>query len=165
MKKIPIVDRVKLEAFLACFSVLTETVEQAGDRKLSDEMERWKQRAGDKGELEQNILLNMNELILPFVEKLKKGAASTEQTHTIDILESNLREITSPVIGKMRTLGLSPRESTVASLIKEGRSTKQIAGLLGVSDRAVEFHRYNIRKKLGLEDKKTDLRTHLLSMT
>jgi DNA-binding CsgD family transcriptional regulator len=64
----------------------------------------------------------------------------------------------------MQTFGLSARESTVAALIKEGKTTKQISELLCISDRAVEFHRSNIRKKLGLKDNKIDLSAHLLSI-
>jgi DNA-binding CsgD family transcriptional regulator len=68
------------------------------------------------------------------------------------------------MIRKMQTLGLTAKEIAVASLLKEGRTTKQIAELLDVSPRAVEFHRYNIRKKLGLDHKKTNLRSYLLSI-
>ena len=49
-------------------------------------------------------------------------------------------------------------------LIKEGRTTKEIAELLGMSVAAVDFHRNNIRKKLGLRNKKANLVSHLASM-
>jgi hypothetical protein len=41
---------------------------------------------------------------------------------------------------------------------------KEIAELPGISPRAVEFHRYNIRKKLGLDHGKTNPRSYLLSI-
>ena len=98
------------------------------------------------------------------MEKLKKSRLDAEQTSNVNVLETNLREITSPIIRKMQSFDLTPKEIEVVSYLKDGRTTKQIAELLGVSPRAIEFHRYNIRKKLGLDQKKTNLRTYLLSI-
>jgi PAS domain S-box-containing protein len=123
-----------------------------------------KQREGDKSELEENILSNVKELILPYLDKVKKGRLDAAQASAIDIVEANLREITSPIIRNMQAFDLTPKEIEVVSYLKAGRTTKQIAELLGVSARAVEFHRYNIRKKIGLDQKKTNLRSCLLSM-
>jgi PAS domain S-box-containing protein len=123
-----------------------------------------KQREGDKSELEENILSNVRELILPYVERLKKSRLEDTQMSTIAIIEDNLREITSPIIRRMQTLDLTPKEIEVVAYLKAGKTTKQIAESLGVSSRAVEFHRYNIRRKLGLDQKKTNLRSYLLSI-
>ena len=123
-----------------------------------------KQREADKSELEENILSNVKELILPYVEKLKKGRLDARQASSIDIIEANLTEITSPIMRRMQMFDLTPKEIEVVSYVKAGKATKQIAELLGVSPRAVEFHRYNVRKKLGLDRKKVNLRSHLLSI-
>jgi len=45
---------------------------------------------------------------------------------------------------------LSPREQDVLRLISEGHASKEIAALLAISRRTVEFHRENIKRKLGL---------------
>lgn len=45
---------------------------------------------------------------------------------------------------------LPPRQREVVQLLAEGRSTKQIAEVLDVSPRTVEFHRYRAMKSLGL---------------
>jgi DNA-binding CsgD family transcriptional regulator len=79
-------------------------------------------------------------------------------------LEADLREITSPIVRRMQTLGLTRQEIAVAHLLKKGKTTKEIAASFGVSERAIEFHRYNIRKKLRLETK-TNLQSYLLSIT
>jgi len=47
--------------------------------------------------------------------------------------------------------GLTIREREVLKLIAEGKSSKDIAGLLFISPRTAEHHRTNIRKKLGLQ--------------
>ena len=58
---------------------------------------------------------------------------------------------------------LTPTEIQVAALIKEGKTTKDIANMLNKSPHAINFHRNNIRKKIGLQNKKTNLRSYLLS--
>lgn len=53
----------------------------------------------------------------------------------------------------------------MANLIRDGKSTKEIAELLRVSLQAIVFHRQNIRQKLGLKNKKSkNLRSTLLSL-
>ena len=47
---------------------------------------------------------------------------------------------------------LSARERQVLQLVAEGRTTKQIAALLGVSVRTAESHRHRTMEKLGLHD-------------
>lgn len=123
-----------------------------------------KQREEDKRELEENILSNVKELILPYMERLKKSKPDPAQASSIDIIEANLKEITSPIMRRIQAFDLTPKEIEVVAYLRAGKITKQIAELLGVSPRAVEFHRYNIRKKFGLDRKKMNLRSYLASM-
>ncbi|HEX2957663.1 MAG TPA: helix-turn-helix transcriptional regulator, partial [Chitinispirillaceae bacterium] len=80
--------------------------------------------------------------------------------------ESHLDEITSPFLHKLtsRSLNLTPREIQVASLIKDGKTTKEISKLMNVCAGAVALHRNHIRRKLGLNKKKVNLASHLSSM-
>ena len=121
-------------------------------------------RDQDKTELEDNILINIKELILPYVEKLKKAGLSDKQEVFADIFQSNLEDIVSPFARKLKSkyLGFTPTELKVGNLVKQGLSTKEIADLLNSSPETISGHRKSMRKKLKLTDKKSNLRTHLL---
>ena len=125
-----------------------------------------KHREDDKAELEEKVLANVKELVLPYVEALKNTRLGGEQVAYTSIIESHLNDIISPFLRKLSSKyrGLTPKEIQIADLIKEGKTTKEIAGLLNSSVRAVEFHRENIRAKLGLKNKKANLRSYLLSL-
>lgn len=46
--------------------------------------------------------------------------------------------------------GLTPRQKDVVQLLAEGRSIKQVAGLLNLSEKTVEFHKHHIRESFNL---------------
>jgi len=125
-----------------------------------------KRRDEDKRELEDKVLFNMKELALPYLEKLKTTGLDGRQTSYLSILESNLEEIVSPFSYSLssRYLNLTPAEIQVANLIKQARTAKEIAEFLNVSPRTIAFHRANIREKIGIKNKKANLRAHLLSI-
>ena len=61
-------------------------------------------------------------------------------------------------------VNLTPTELKVADLVRDGRTSKEIASLLNLSYNTIMFHRHNIRGKLGLKKKKTNLRSYLRSL-
>jgi DNA-binding CsgD family transcriptional regulator len=101
------------------------------------------------------------------LEKLKRSSLNQTQEAYANILERLLSDVVSPFTHKLSTQhwNLTPTEIQVAHHIKDGKTTKEIAELLNSSMRAVEFHRENLRKKLGLKNKKINLRSHLLSLS
>ena len=125
-----------------------------------------KTRDEDKIELEERVLYNVKELIEPYLSKLKRSGLKERQKVLIEILESNLNDIISPFSRRMTStfLRLTPKELQIANLIKQGKTSKDIAVLMGISSRTVETHRKNLRDKIGIGNKKANLRTHLLSI-
>jgi PAS domain S-box-containing protein len=122
-----------------------------------------KRREEDRNELEEKVLSNVKKLVLPYIEKLKKGPLDPMTRTSILVLESNLRDIIAPFSTKLSSIhmNLTPRELQVASLIKEGKATKEIAEFLNVSPSAVNICRHRIRHKLGLNNRKINLQTYL----
>ena len=117
-------------------------------------------------EFGDKILANVKELILPFIEKMKYTPLNSNQVRYMDTLESGIGEIVSPFLHTLTSsfLNLTPGEIQIANQIKNGKTTKEIAELLNLSSRTIEFHRANIRNKVGIKNKKTSLRSYLLSI-
>ncbi len=125
-----------------------------------------KERENDKVGLEEKILSNVRELIIPYVEKLKKCRLDPSHMTYLGIIETNLNDIISPFLQKMglKYARLTPTEIEIANLIKNGKRTKEIGEILHMSQGAINFHRNNIRRKLGLNNEKINLRSYLLSI-
>jgi len=125
-----------------------------------------KRRDEDRTELEEKVVANVTELVEPYVAKLKHGRLDGRQTACVEIIESNLRDIISPLARTLssKIYSLTPREIRVAELVKGEKITKEIAELMSISIKTVEYHRDNIRKKLGIKNEKINLRSHLLSL-
>ena len=124
-------------------------------------------REQDKKDLEEKIMVNFRELILPILEKLKNSDLKERQKTYLEILDTNLNDILSPLLKGLtsRLLKLSPMENQVANMIKQGKRTKEIADIMNVSAKTIDFHRDNIRKKTGIKNKKINLRTYLQSIS
>lgn len=125
-----------------------------------------KKREQDQRDFESNMLANIKHLIMPYLEKLKKNKMESDELIYLNIIESNLSEIVSPFSARLSVqyLDFTPREIMVADLIKDGKQDKDIMEILNVSLDTVKAHRKNIRKKLGINNKKINLRTKLLSL-
>jgi DNA-binding response OmpR family regulator len=112
-----------------------------------------KRREEDKENLQDNVVINIKELILPYIEKLKDDHLSPQQATLVSILESNIQEIVSPFAAKLSS-----------KFLNLTRSSNEIAELMNLSPNTIMFHRYNLRRKLGLKQRKVNLRSFLRSL-
>jgi DNA-binding CsgD family transcriptional regulator len=123
-----------------------------------------RQREEDRKDLEERFASNVKKLVLPYLEKMKKGRLDAQQSSCLNIMETNLNEIVSPFLHSIRQLNLTPRETQIASLIKDGMTSKEIGQILGVAPSAVNTYRNKIRYKLNLTRKKVNLQLYLESI-
>lgn len=172
----PIFDDIK--RFKGAFAVVTDISDR---KKMETELETravdleeintalkvlLKKREQDKTDLEKKVLINIKELVMPYLEKLKRSTLNRRQNTYLNIMESNLKDLVSP-FGRslsLNHLNLTHKEMEVANLVKYGKTTKEIADLLNLSARTIESHRKNVRKKLGIKNNKSNLRTYLSSL-
>ena len=126
-----------------------------------------KQREIDKDDFEGRALSNIKELIIPHIEQLKKCNLKAKDMVYISLIESNLKDIISPLSYRLSSkyMTFTPKELQVVNLIREGKPTIEIAKILNTSPGTIEFHRNNIRTKLNLKNKRANLRSYLMALT
>lgn len=122
-------------------------------------------RDQDLQELRQTIGGNLEHLVQPHIDRLRVLCRDAQQLAHLDILEMNLQEITQ---SQARDLAAGPEHFTyvelqVAGCIRAGKTSKEAARLMGVSVKTIEFHRRNIREKLGIKNTQENLRACLQS--
>jgi DNA-binding NarL/FixJ family response regulator len=93
---------------------------------------------------------------------LKDSAASELSTAIREALRGNtyvspsiakgmLDEMTGPEVSHVTLRELSAREREVLQLLSEGKSMKEVAAVLDISPRTVEFHKYRIMELLRVK--------------
>ena len=110
----------------------------------------------EKVELEKRVTANLELLIVPTLDRLDRQLRSRPEAEFVQALRENLSEILRPFAARLSSPedGASPltrRELEVAGYVRLGKTTDQIAELMRLSRSTVEFHRGNIRRKLGLK--------------
>ena len=120
----------------------------------------------DREEMEDNLAQNLRRAVLPYAERLLEAQRDPENRKLAELLEAGLKDVFSPFLEKLSRLPspLTPQEMQVAHLVREGQTSKDIAEVLHVSVTTVNFHRRNLRRKLGLINSPRNLRTHLLTI-
>ena len=117
--------------------------------------------------LQERITSNLNQVVFPYLKKMADHTRfNTEQKELLKVVWNNLHDLTASFSHQLSSTyyGLTPTEIKVADLVRQGQKNKRIAELLYMAPRTVESHRENIRKKLGIKNKKINLRSHLMLM-
>jgi PAS domain S-box-containing protein len=151
--------------------LLKQTTEQlkiereALERKNIALREILSQIEAEKNTIKQQIVTNVEQAIIPTLLRMKESSHSS-QTRNFDLLEKELKEIVSPFLDTLKNkyAKLSPRESEVCRLIKNGMTSKEIAEALKLSLLTIHKYRELIRKKLSLANSDTNLQTYLQSI-
>jgi DNA-binding CsgD family transcriptional regulator/PAS domain-containing protein len=126
-----------------------------------------RERDSERRELEERVASNINELIRPHLSKLCAANLGERRQALVDAIGRGLEDITSPLSRRfiMECSHLTPMETQVAGLIRQGRTTKEISDLMGVASSTVDYHRFNIRRKLDLTNKRMNLQSYLKSLS
>lgn len=116
----------------------------------------------EKLEIGRMITANIEKTIIPILHALNSELYPSQQKY-VAMIEKNLADITSPFVSKLTSqfMELTASEVQICNLIKNGLSTKEIADIKNISSATVNRHRENIRKKLGLKNRKINLPTYL----
>jgi len=116
-----------------------------------------------KERVEEQIALRLQEFVHPYLHLLRQSPLTDKQAEIIQIISAHIASITEQFSPKAREimLKLSPRESVIVDLVRQGKTSKEIAGVLRIGVRTVETYRNNLRKKLGINGEKISLRTYL----
>ena len=126
-----------------------------------------KEIQNERRAVEENVVCNIDDLVRPHLAALLGGRLTERQRMLLDTVKKNLEDIASPLNRRFIIDGrhLTPVETQVAHMIRQGSTTKDIAERMGVATSTIDFHRVNIRRRLKLTNKKTNLQSYLRSIT
>ncbi|MDP2101298.1 MAG: PAS domain S-box protein [Methylotenera sp.] len=127
-----------------------------------------KLRETESSDAKNLLILELKQEVMPFLQKLKGASREPKQVRLLNALDSNLQRLITSY-GSASSLSsvykaLTPKEIQVASMVREGASTKAIAATLSLSPETISIHRKNIRSKLGLSSKSDNLRSYLITL-
>jgi PAS domain S-box-containing protein len=120
----------------------------------------------EKKDQDHNLVISLKKTIFPYLDKIKTGKIDIASRTYLSMLELNLNDLISslPNTAASQMQNLTFTETQVVDLIRQGKTSKEIAAMLNVSTAAISFHRHNLRKKMGLVKKKTTLRSYLQAL-
>ena len=118
----------------------------------------------EKQEIHRDIKMNVEKILMPILHALALQLPPA-QIRYVEMLQTNLEEITSPFISQLSRSyhSMTPTEIAICNMIRNGMRTKEIADMRGVSEATVNRHREKIRRKLKITNQDINLATFLQS--
>ena len=116
-------------------------------------------------ETENTLTKTISSSIMPIIEDLRKTNNSDSVDAGLNILATQVQKLSSDLIGDMNIMAyLTPTEVRVATMIKSGLTSQEIAEKLYISLHTAKTHRRNIRKKLNVQNSSINLASYLRSL-
>jgi len=118
----------------------------------------------EKQEIHRDIKMNVEKILMPILHALTLQLPPAYRKY-VEMLQSNLEEITSPFISRLSLSyhSMTPTEIAICNMIRNGMRTKEIAVMRGVSEATINRHREKIRRKLKITNQDVNLATFLQS--
>ncbi len=85
--------------------------------------------------------------LLTAIQEAIKGRVYVTPLVTRDVLQTLMQ---APAQEEAKPVELTARQREILQLVAEGHSAKEIAGILNISPRTVEFHKYRLMELLGV---------------
>lgn len=148
------------------YSKISEIKLQVDNFKEQNELLKMylEQTRNEKDEIKNNISTNVKKYVKPLIRQIKDSCNERPiEYDLVSFLETLFDNIVTPYLDDSALLeDFTSREIQVMSLIKGGKLSKEIADIMCLSTKTIDFHRSNIRRKLGLERGKGNLRSYLI---
>jgi len=116
----------------------------------------------EKSDFRHEISSSMEQALMPYVKKMRQKNGSLSKWD-LELFEDAIKSITGTEIDDFRAnySKLTSREMDICDLIKEGKTSQEIADMLHLSLQTIQKHRSSIRKKLQLKNKNINLPAYL----
>jgi len=118
-----------------------------------------------KDEMENRVNTTISDKIIPIIRALQTEPMIKKFWPQINSMAEHLNSMTNQNKSYHKAIYLlSETEMKIATMIKNGISSKEITSLMNISLETVKTHRKHIRKKLNIDNTKYKLSSYLLSV-
>ncbi len=117
--------------------------------------------------LRSDIIHHYNQFVRPYMLELQESCHDQHNIQYLKLIEQGMQQMLSPFSKMMLTAehNFTPMEHRIVSFIAAGMTINMLAKELQISPHTVKYHRKNIRTKLGIQNKKVNLRSYLLQLS